>query len=126
MAFEKHILINQERDSSSIITRDTEPKITVSLFMALLGEYIRGEITEPQLKLFIEEALTQNNRGIPHTLDGHCITDIDMIISTLDSLETAPDKLLYAFQFRHVFEIAETECSLYSTEAEVKTRLGFV
>ena len=126
MAFEKHIYINKSRDTTSIVVKDTEPKITVSLFMALLGEYIRGSITSAQLKLYIEEALTQSNRGISHPLDPHCIEDIDTIIVTLDGLPDAPNKLMYAFQFRHVFEIAETECSLYSTSAEVKTRLGFV
>jgi hypothetical protein len=94
--------------------------------MALLGEYIRGEITDPQLKSYIEETLTQNNSGVTYTLDGDCLADINTIISTIDALPDSPSKILYAFKFRHVFEIAETDCSLYSTQAEVKARLNFI
>jgi len=126
MAFEKHILINKHRDSSSAIARDTKPKIPVSLFMALLGEYIREKITQSQVRSYIEEILSFDNGGNAYVLEGDCLTDINTILATIDSLPAGSDKLMYTFQFRHVFEIAETDSSLYSTQEEVAIRLGFI
>lgn len=115
MAFEKYILPGED-----------EPKLAISLFVSLLGEYIRGKITALQAKTYIEEALTSDNGGDAVTLDASDITDLNAIVSLIDAASGAVAKELVILEIRDVFEIAENnDIDLYSTRADLKTRLNF-
>jgi len=117
MAFEKHII----PDSG-------QPKIAVSIFLALFGEYIRGKITSNQVINGLEEALTNNWNGSgDYSLDDNSLSDINTIISTIDSLSDSASKMIYILAFRDVFDLGENDdVSLYNTQASIKARLGFI
>ena len=116
MSFEQYILLENDND----------PKMGVSPFLAIFGEYIRSEITSADVIDIIEEYIS-DCQSSPVTLSEDDVTDINTIISTLDSLPDSESKLLYILQFRDFFDIAENNrISLYNTRESIKTRLGFV
>jgi len=115
MSFEQYIL--PENDG---------PKLAINLFMSLLGEYVRGEITAAEAKTYIEEALTSDNGGDAVTLDASDITDLNAIVSSIDAAVGAAAKELVILEMRDVFDIAEnSDVTLYSTRAALKVRLNF-
>ena len=115
MAFEQYIIPeDQEHD----------PKISVNLFMALIGEYIRGYLTSSQVKSRIEEYLSAHQPE-PVTLTTNSETDIDNLLSAIDGATTITEKLIVILTYRDVFDIAEnSRVSLYGTQTELRARLN--
>lgn len=101
-----------------IITEDGN--LAVSPFMALLGEYVRGKVTAQQVK-----DLSAQSAGV--TLTANQELDIDNILTDIDAGADFTAKMSIIVEVRDVFDLAEYgDMSIYSTQQELKDRLGLI
>jgi len=115
MAFEKYI----------VPSGDNDPKMAVSAFLGLMGEYIRGKLTSIEVIDCIEECLSAGHPS-PVSLSSNEAADITSLLSDIDNESTLVDKLAIILEYRDVFDIAENKSiSLYSIQSDLKTRLNF-
>lgn len=111
MAFEKYV----------IITNPEDPKMSLHLFRALIGEYIEGQKTKSEILASIEEHL-----GL--SLSGDEASDLQALMVAIDG-ETKPEqKRNVADDAYRVLIIAEHhgDVSMYDTKAKLRTRLNWI
>jgi len=102
-----HIIIDQEKPKN---------RMHIHLFKAVLSEYMTGKIDGNQAKNALETQLGQ-------TLDAEAVTHIQTLIGLIDAETGAEAKSRKLGEIYRVLYLAE-EGIIYTTAAEVKTRLG--
>lgn len=99
---------------------DADNNLPVIPFISLLGVYSRGGIDSDGVKSNIEAALED-------TLTADEITDVNMILSTIDGFTTDAEKSDYIFKVFHIFNLAEYDVMpAFNDRATVKAALDFV
>lgn len=106
MAFEKYLLLDN----------NDGPKLIVHLFRAIVQEFIEGKLNAVEARFYIEEQL-----GI--TLSQPEVNDLLILLNLINDESTKPEKMAVLDVWYRVFIIAESNCSLYDTREELKTRL---
>lgn len=112
MAFEKYIF-----PSATL----GEPRMSLHLFRAILGEYIAGKITKTQARAAIEQHL-----GLVLTTNE--VNDLVSVMTAIDGETGFLNKMVKAEDLYRVLVIAEfsSEVTLYNTKAKLKARLSWI
>jgi hypothetical protein len=115
MAFEKFILPS-----------GTDPKMAIHPLMALVTEYIMGQMTKLEVLAQIEAHLS-HKAGTTITLTADEKSDLQAWMTAVDGQTTTEEKMSVANDTYRVLIIAETGgMTTYDTAAKMKARLSWI